>query len=112
MPRAAWEEWTRQRRHPNADGVRVIEVAERARASRLPDVPVTVITATERPDGGGWDARFLNQAARRVHASILHGVTLGRHVPARSGHEVQVEDPHLVADEILRVLRSSGGSRR
>ena len=110
MPRAAWADWMQRRRRPNEDGVTEVDLADRAGASRLPDRPVTVITATERPDGHGWDARFSNQAARRLHASMLRGITLGRHVPAAgSGHDVHLEDPELVAREIVRTVGVSQG---
>jgi pimeloyl-ACP methyl ester carboxylesterase len=113
MPSAAWEQWMSRRGRPNAEGVRETDLAARARGGRLPDVPVTVVTATRRPDGGGWDARFLNQAARRLHASLLKGVTGARHVPAgRSGYDVRWDDPELVTREILRVARQSTEERR
>jgi pimeloyl-ACP methyl ester carboxylesterase len=109
MPRDEWEAWARRRDEPNSDGVREAHVAERARGARLPDLPVTVLTATRRRQGGGWDARFLNEAARQVHASILSGITTGRHVPAgRSGHDIQLDEPDVVVREILRVIRISG----
>ena len=108
MPRSEWAAWVARRRRSNTDGVTELVVAERAGRSRLPDIPVTVITAAIRQDGGGWDARFVNEAARQLHASILRGVTSGRHIPAeRSGHDVQLDQPGLVADEILRVVRAS-----
>ena len=108
MPRAAWEDWMRRRGQPNADGVRESDVAEHARASRTRDIPVTVITARRRPDGAGWDERFLYEAARRVHASLLEGITRGRHVPASaSGHDVHLDEPELVAREITRAVRLS-----
>jgi pimeloyl-ACP methyl ester carboxylesterase len=106
MPAEAWSSWMDRRQQPNGDGVREIELARHARRSRLPDIPVTVITAMVRRDGGGWDARFLTEAARRVHASILQGVRLARHVPADgSGHDVPLEAPDLVAAEIMRMVR-------
>jgi len=113
MPTAAWSEWDTRRRRPNADGVVEIDLAERARGSRLPPIPVTVITATRRREGGGWDARFLNEAARRVHASILRGVRSARHVPASgSGHDVPFEAPDLVAGEISRMVRMTSKAGR
>lgn len=106
MPRAEWEAWTRERAQPNADGVVERAVGERARRVRLPDIPVTILTASVRPDGRGWDARLLSQAARQVHASILRGVTVGRHLPAaRSGPQIQLDEPDLVTEEILRLER-------
>lgn len=108
MPRDEWEGWVEARMRPNTDGVTELTVGERARRSRLPDVPVTIITAAIRRDGGGWDARFVNEAARQVHASILRGITSARHIPAeRSRHDIQLDEPGLVAQEILRVLRAS-----
>ncbi len=112
MPPEAWEEWARRRTRPNDDGVTETSVARRARDVRLPEIPVTVITATVRPDGDGWDARFVNEAARELHATILRGVTFQRHVPAqRSGHDVQLDEPGLVAEEILRLTRLLGRRR-
>jgi pimeloyl-ACP methyl ester carboxylesterase len=112
MPREAWEAWMRKRALPNTDGVREAEVAARARGRRLPDIPVTVITATRRPDGDGWSAHVINQAARRVQASVLEGITYGRHVPAAgSGHDVHLDEPELLVREILRVVGQSRGWR-
>lgn len=108
MPPAEWEAAMAARAQPNSDGVTELAVGERARMSMLPDIPVTVITAMNRPDENGWDPRFVNEAARQVHASILRGVRLGRHVPAeRSGHDVQLDQPGLLVREILRVVRVS-----
>lgn len=108
MPRDAWQAWTSERLQPNSDGVTEHSVGRRARRSRLPEIPVTVVTASIRQDGDGWDARFVNEAARQVHASILRGATSGRHVPAqRSGHDVQLDQPSLITDEILRLVRAS-----
>jgi pimeloyl-ACP methyl ester carboxylesterase len=108
MPQRAWEDWMARRSQPNADGVRESDLAKLARASRLPDIPVTVITARRRPDGEGWDERFLFEAARRVHATLLEGIPRGRHVPASaSGHDVHLDEPELVAREITRGVRLS-----
>jgi pimeloyl-ACP methyl ester carboxylesterase len=110
MPADAWDEWMAQRRRPNADGVTEVEVAERARQSRLPLIPVTVITASIRRDGDGWSQRFLNEAARYVHGTILDGVATPRHIPASySGHDVPSDEPQLVTDEILRMTRIAAG---
>lgn len=109
MPQDEWEAWAHRRDEPNSDGVREARVAERARGSRLPDVPVTIITATRRRQGEGWDERFINEAARQVHASMLSGITTARHVPAgRSGPYVQLDEPNLVVREILRMARVTG----
>jgi len=108
MPRPVWEEWMRLRSHPNADGVRETELAKRARSIRsTTGIPVTVITAMQRHDTGG-NERFLSEAARRVHASILGGVAHGRHIPAtRSGHDVHLDEPDLVAREVVRAVRQA-----
>lgn len=108
MPRAAWRTWMRAREERNPDGVTEAGVAARLRRTRLPNIPVTVITAAIRQDDEGWDARFVDEAARQVHASILQGLTAGRHIPAsRSGHDVQLDEPQLVVEEVLRVVRQS-----
>ncbi|HUF74627.1 MAG TPA: alpha/beta fold hydrolase [Longimicrobiales bacterium] len=113
MPEAAWADWMRRRSRPNADGLRESEIAQHARASRLPDMPVTVITATRREAEPEWDERFLYEAARRVHASLLEGITRGRHIPAsRSGPEIHLDEPDLVARETTRLVRLSRGSNR
>lgn len=110
MPRDAWDDWMRRRRAPNVDGLVETRLAERARSSSLPTIPVTVLTATRRRNGDGWDARFLNEAARQVHGSIVRGIPGGRHVPARgSTSAVHVDDPDLVASEILRVVEALAG---
>jgi pimeloyl-ACP methyl ester carboxylesterase len=106
MPAEAWSAWMARRLLPNADGVREIELARHARRGHLPDIPVTIITAMARQDGDGFDARYLREAARRVHASILDGVRQARHVPANgSGHDVPRVAPDLVASEIARMVR-------
>jgi len=106
MPADAWSAWMARRLQPNADGVREIELARYARRGHLPDIPVTVITAMVRQDGDGFDARFMQEAARRVQASILDGVRQARHVPANgSGHDVPSQAPDLVASEIARMVR-------
>jgi pimeloyl-ACP methyl ester carboxylesterase len=106
MPPAEWDALVRRQREPNMDGIREADLSVRARASRLPGVPVTVVTATRRRSGDGWDERFLNQGARRVHASIVQGLTLARHIPAQGiGRDIQVEAPELVVAEILRLTR-------
>lgn len=115
MPRAAWSRWMAERERPNADGVREADLARRARGTRLPDIPVTVITATEREVGNGlgWNERFLSEAARTVHASILRGVRTGRHLPATgSGHQVHVEAHELVAREISRMVGMTSRQQR
>jgi len=109
MPRPSWEDWMRLHSHPNADGVRETELAERARSIRQRDMPVTVITAMRRQDLEG-NERFLSEAVRRVHASILEGVTHARHVPAEGGgHDVELDEPDLVARELARVVRLTAG---
>ena len=105
MPRDEWSAWMRERARPNADGVVEERVAERARRLRLPRVRVTVITPSLRPALDGWDPRFVDEAARRVHSDIVEGVEMGRHIPAsRSGHDVLRTEPQLVVDEILRIV--------
>lgn len=113
MPADAWDAWMERRRSPNADGLVEERLGDRARRSRLPAIPVTVLTATRRRSGEGWNPRFLNEAARQVHASILRGVSGARHVPADgSGPAIHRDDPDLVAAEIVRMAGAVETRRR
>ncbi len=110
MPEDDWERWMVQRARPNADGIVPADLAARARRARIPEIPVTVVTADRRPAEPGWDTRFLDEAARRAHEELVRGRPFGRHVPAPgSGPNVAEDAPALVADEILRVLRIAEG---
>lgn len=107
MPPGDWEDEAAREARPNSDGVTERLVGARARRARLPAIPITVITAANRPVGQGGDTRFVNEATRQVHASILRGATSGRHVPAdRSGPNVPVDRPGVVVNEILRIVRT------
>jgi pimeloyl-ACP methyl ester carboxylesterase len=111
MPGEDWARWMARRLEPNSDGIREAELAERARRARLPTIPVTVLTAATRPVPEGWNARFVVEAARQAHESLVRGRTYGRHVPARaSGPDVARDEPGLVAEELARVIRLAGAS--
>ncbi len=113
MPESARVREEARQRTPNRDGIVEIDVLRRAEDTRPREIPVTVVTATEREDGEGWDARFINHAASDLHADIAGRTRLGRQVPAmHSGPRVHVEEPELVAGEIDRVLRSAVATRR
>lgn len=106
MPARLWRARRDEQGRPNADGVRVDALLRRVGGRPLPDRPVTVLTATRRPEGDGWVPRWINEAARRHQGELVAGVRLGRHLPATgSGHDVPEEAPALVAEEILRVVR-------
>ena len=111
MPGDDWTRWMSRRAQPNTDGVREAGLAERARRLRLPRIPVTVVTGTTRPVPEGWNERFVGEAARQAHESLVRGRTHGRHVPARApGPDVIREQPGLVAEELARIIRLAGGS--
>lgn len=113
MPDHAWAAWADARTQVNRDGIREVDLAERARRSRLPDIPVTVLTATVRPSSDGWNPRWINEAARELHGNLVAGLTRGRHVPARGASTaVHRDDPRLVVDEILRVVGLADRNRR
>ena len=104
MPEGAWRAWVEERQEPNADGVREASLDARLRRTRTPRIPVTVLTAAHPTGGPGWDTRFIAEAARELHAEILQGAAVPRHIPAdRSGHDVPRDEPQLVVDEILRL---------
>lgn len=108
MPEGDWSDWVARRNRPNLDGVVERRIAERTDRLRSTRVPVTVLTATRRPDGDGWDPRFLNEAARQVHQSMVRGLSFGRHVPAEgSGPLIHEEAPDRVAEEVVRVVEAA-----
>lgn len=112
MPAEEWRAWMLRRQEPNADGIVEARLADRARGSRLPAVPVSVLTGARRPDGDGWNARFVNEAVRQVHASILRSAVSGRHVPAeRSGPAIQRDQPQLVVEEVVRIVHLVASDR-
>jgi len=112
MPHDEWEAWVERRRHPNADGVEEEAIGDRVRSLRLPQLPLAVITATVRRDGDGWSQRFVNEGFRQVHEAIVQGVEFARHIPAQgSGPDVQLDDPRLVTDEILRMAKARSAQR-
>lgn len=104
-----WEALRHARARVNSDGVTEEAVGRRAGVRRLPAIPVTILTATRRTGVDAGTARFIDQAARQLHASVLRQVPGGRHVPAsRSGHDVHLDQPDLVAEEIRRLVRIAG----
>lgn len=106
MPDQEWRARAEARGRYNDDGVRLAGLLRRASSRRLPDIPVTVVTATRRPTGEGWVPRWINEASRRHQGALAERVRLGRHVPATgSGHDVPREAPDLVVEELLRVVR-------
>lgn len=112
MPEAEWRARTERRDRPNDDGIIERRIAERTDRLGSTRIPVTVLTATRRRDGGGWDARFLNEAARQVHESMVRGLTRGRHVPVEgSGPLIHQDDPDRVSEEIMRVVEAVRAGR-
>jgi pimeloyl-ACP methyl ester carboxylesterase len=106
MSDADWTAWAARRAEPNPDGIREADLAERARRARAPRIPVTVITASDRPVPEGWNERFVDEAARQAGESLVRGRAFGRHVPARAfAPDIAHGQPALVADEIERLLR-------
>ncbi|GII95097.1 alpha/beta fold hydrolase [Sinosporangium siamense] len=75
------------------------------KTERLPHVPVTVISGALRPASFADLWRALEDCHRRLAGAQPYG----RHVVAgRSGHMVPQDEPGLVAEEILRVVREAG----
>jgi pimeloyl-ACP methyl ester carboxylesterase len=69
--------------------------AKQVAASRLPNIPVTVISAANTPSD-----------RRRHHVALAELSTLGKHVTAaRSGHWVMQDEPELVLQAIQDVVR-------
>ncbi|MEZ7126763.1 alpha/beta fold hydrolase [Nonomuraea sp. AD125B] len=73
----------------------------RARPPQLPGCPTIVLSAAHAARG-----RERQNAAVREHQRRYAGTLPdGRHEEVASGHLVQAEQPHLVADRICRLLR-------
>ena len=71
----------------------------------LPTVPITYISGTR----AARSERGRRPAAVAAHAAAAAAQPLGRHVTAdRSGHHVPINEPALVADEILRIVDATG----
>lgn len=104
MPARERREWIEARSRPNEDGIRESALDARLRSARTPRIPVTVLTATDLEHRDGWDLRFIAEASRQLHAQLLRGAAVPRHIPAdRSGHDVPLDQPQLVVEEILRL---------
>lgn len=109
MPAGAWEDRMAARGRPNEDGVRLDALLRRVSNRHLPDIPVTVMTATRRPTGEGWLPRWINESSRRHQGALAAPLRRGRHLPATgSGHDIPRDAPELVAEEIVRVVRMRG----
>lgn len=110
MPEDLWRAWVARRQAPNADGIVEASLGARLRRSRTPRIPVTVLTAATHEGGPGWDPRFIVEASQALHAEILQGAAVPRHIPAgRSGHDVPRDQPDLIVDEIIRLRGFLGG---
>jgi hypothetical protein len=101
----------RQQANANPEGVDVFTSFSQVRqAGPLPKVPLVVVTAgrpVEWPPG--WDRQVFDRLRTRQQADLVKMVPGGEQVIARrSGHEVPVEQPHVVIDAIHSVLRQSG----
>jgi len=111
MPRDVWAEMV-EGFAPNGDGIDQRALGTFLRGAPELDVPVTVITATRRQDGPGWDPGELDRVTREVHRSIIDEAPDGRHVVAEgAGHNVHVDRPDLVLEEIAGMTRRAAVER-
>lgn len=105
MPEGVWTEMV-EGFAPNGDGIDQRALGAFLREAPPLAVPVTVISATRRRDGPGWDPDQLDRATRAVHRSIVESTPDGRHVVAEAaGHAVHVDRADLVLDEIAGMTR-------
>jgi pimeloyl-ACP methyl ester carboxylesterase len=75
----------------------------------IPPVPLTVITATKSLDvlcDRGLPCEALASAGRDHSAEYVALSATGRRVEAPTGHNVHLEDPKLVIDEVIRVVEA------
>ncbi len=98
----------------NADGIDQRALGAFLRKAPTPRMPLTVITATRRQKGPGWDPDAINAAADELHAQLARESPAGRHVRAEdSGHNVHHDRPDLVLAEIRRLaneIRDGGAT--
>lgn len=76
---------------------------------QLPPIPLTVISSTRLERSDDLPPDYPYEAVRRVWADLQaeHAALRpdARHVLADAGHYVQIDDPDLVVEEILRMVR-------
>lgn len=83
-----------------AEGLR--ELKQHGDPSRLPAVPITVISGA---DPGPWSQRKVRQQLVAAHRRLADAVPYGRHVLAEgAGHLVPQDRPDVVVNEVLRLL--------
>jgi pimeloyl-ACP methyl ester carboxylesterase len=80
------------------------QMQELSRTEKFPDVPLTVISAGRLPKGRRQ--RELLRGNQALHARLAELSPRGRHVMAeRSGHQVTVDQPDLIAAEVDSMVR-------
>jgi pimeloyl-ACP methyl ester carboxylesterase len=72
----------------------------------LPDVPVVVVTGTRRGQDAKRDALLPVWTA--MHGDWVRALPQGRHVLAdKSGHAIQIDQPELVVDLIIELVKQA-----
>ena len=102
LPRSAWpmvrSHWTHPKNFRSmADHLRQLPLscAQTANALRKLNIPVIVLSAGN-----------LDDDRREAHAALARLSVWGEHrVASRSGHWIQLDEPHLVVDAIRDILR-------
>lgn len=81
-----------------------------ARLGWLPDVPLTVITASRYDDlPSNWPRKRMQAIWLRDQRDYVRMIPGARHVMADTHHNVHDEAPGLVVQEIARVVRQAKG---
>jgi len=105
MPDAHWDGWGR-----GEAGLRQ-DVSE----SKLPDVPVVVLTSGQAgiPAAPGYDIAAMNAIWKDVHIALARSVPRGKHIDVpTSSHFIQRDQPSVVADAIRWVVDNMQTPRR
>jgi pimeloyl-ACP methyl ester carboxylesterase len=75
---------------------------EEARLSKVPPVPITLLSAAKQDAGMPAETR---EKLNETHTAWIGSIPGGLHVTAeKSGHFIQMQEPQLVVDAIKRVI--------
>jgi len=88
------------------DFYRTLTQAERAVRS-IPDVPVTYMAAEPVELPASWPVERMWTFIRAKQTEFVNRFPQGRLVPAKSSHNIDVDEPELVIAEVDRILAAS-----
>lgn len=74
---------------------------------RTSDIPLSILTRGLPDESGGeWPDREFSAISQRVQYEFKQTSTSSRHrIAGRSGHDIHHDEPELVQDEIMYILK-------